>query len=253
MTTQAPQTSKAPRTWLPMILWSTCILLALGLTWLIAALVVPYWRLRAELKDYLSADTNIRGERIIDSLGGPKAALPKLRFYLRLPRRLMGEDDRYKLVYLMQHCGRDALPALIAALHDDGLNMRWYACEVLGAMGAEARPAVPHIITALADKDVGSRAGAAWALGEIEPVSREAIPALIKATADTDWNVRRLAVRTLGRIGPDAKCAEEAISKALAEANDPAKATIGESDMVRANATWALDAILRGADRSSEP
>jgi HEAT repeat protein len=248
----ADQPTKPLRPWQPMVLWSAGLLLALGLLWFVAALVVPCLRLHADIKSYLEAPEP-KGEAIIGYLGGPKRAMPVLRFYLRLPQRLTGEKDRYKVVYLLQHCGREALPTLIEALHDDGLNMRWYACEVLGAMREEARPAVPHIIAALGDKAVGSRAGAAWALGQIEPVSREAIPALIKATADADWNVRRLAVRTLGRIGPDAKCAEAAISKALAEANDPANADIGEVDMVQENATWALDAILRGADRSSEP
>ncbi|MBN2130871.1 MAG: hypothetical protein JW741_15320, partial [Sedimentisphaerales bacterium] len=34
------------RTWVPMTLWASSILLALGLAWFVGAVVVPVWRVR---------------------------------------------------------------------------------------------------------------------------------------------------------------------------------------------------------------
>jgi HEAT repeat protein len=64
----------------------------------------------------------------------------------------------------------------------------------------EAKEAVPALIQALGDEEVGVRFGAAWALEVIGPEAVEAVPALIQALEDQDRGVRWAAARALKAI-----------------------------------------------------
>jgi HEAT repeat protein len=68
------------------------------------------------------------------------------------------------------------VPALITALGDANVRVRWKAAQALEQIGPAAAEAVPALITALGDDDVGVRSAAAKALGEVRGERRPGQP-----------------------------------------------------------------------------
>ena len=93
-----------------------------------------------------------------------------------------------------------ALPALLAAFEDDDRDVRAWAAQAVGSMGAAASAAVPELIEYLKSADEGMRNSACIALGQIGPAAKTALPALRIALTDPSKDVRQFATRAIQRI-----------------------------------------------------
>jgi hypothetical protein len=95
---------------------------------------------------------------------------------------------------------REALPALITALGDDDSDVKGWAAQDIGLIGADAKVAVPDLIRLLKNSDEGLRNSACIALGDIGPAAKDALPALRKALSDPSKDVRRFAQIAIEKI-----------------------------------------------------
>jgi hypothetical protein len=95
---------------------------------------------------------------------------------------------------------RPALPALVAAFGDSDPDVRAWAAQAVGGIGANAADAVPALTELLKNDDEGSRNNACIALGQIGPAAKGALPALRVALFDNSQDVRRFAARAIQRI-----------------------------------------------------
>lgn len=93
-----------------------------------------------------------------------------------------------------------ALPALVAAFADSDPDVRSWAAQAVGDIGANAADAVPALIELLKNDHEGSRNGACIALAKIGPRAKAALPALRVALADKSQDVRRFAAQAIERI-----------------------------------------------------
>jgi HEAT repeat protein len=100
-----------------------------------------------------------------------------------------------------------AVPALLHALKDEDVSVRWKAADALVSIG---KTAVPALIEALKDKDSEVRREAAAALGKIK--DPQAAPALCEALKDENVSVRWKAADALVSIG---KTAVPALKEAM--------------------------------------
>ena len=94
---------------------------------------------------------------------------------------------------------RHAVLALIGAVSDARLDVRWRAVWALGRIGSAAAPAVPTLRAVLSDAELRWRA--AEALGAIGPAAAAAVPDLVRLLDDPSSNVRWRAATALGAIG----------------------------------------------------
>jgi HEAT repeat protein len=97
------------------------------------------------------------------------------------------------------------VPVLAWGASDPDVRVRRAAIEALEALGDEAVPAAHALVCALGDPDVFVRWGAARTLGRIGPVPRVAVvPALKPLLADPDLDVRLAAAEAVRSFGPAA-------------------------------------------------
>jgi hypothetical protein len=180
------------------------------------------------------------------------AARPVLRRALDVPEtRLIAADllSRQKLD------GKDAIPALVAALEDSD-RTGWYLATHLGqprhaarALGRYGAEAVPALIEALPAE------GAVQGLGEVGPPAKEAVPRLVEMLAQEDAPgikgalLRAWVIHALGRIGPDARPAAPALTRLLK--SYARGADIRVSGMHVGPAVRALGAIGPGAKEAA--
>jgi HEAT repeat protein len=122
----------------------------------------------------------------------------------------------------------DPLPAaaaaaakLAAALEHKEIRVRLAGLYALEALEADAEPAAPALIKALEDADVFVRWGAARALGKMAPHGGKAAAlALAERLNDKSADVRLTAAAALERFGPAARDAVRAISRTV-QGDDP--------------------------------
>jgi HEAT repeat protein len=98
------------------------------------------------------------------------------------------------------------VPALRRASAAQDVELRKRAVVALGAIGPAAAEAVPDLIAALHDANLWVRRWSVRALGKIGPASAPAVPDLIGAYEDEDADPDALAL-TFERIGPAASAA----------------------------------------------
>lgn len=95
---------------------------------------------------------------------------------------------------------RPALPGLVAAFTDSDPDVRAWAAQAVGGIGANAADAVPALTELLKNENEGSRNSACIALAKIGPAAKAALPALRVALNDQSQEVRRFAAQAIERI-----------------------------------------------------
>jgi hypothetical protein len=209
-------------------LWTTGILLVLGLAWFIGTVAVPFWQVRAEVNTYKLRFRELPSPSAVDRLGGPDRAIPKLALYLRLPERVAG--DKWVVLHLLGHCNKDAVPLLLDAAHRDP-RARPIVAFCLGGMGGKAREAVPFLLAALEDADAETRANAADSLAEVlwelepECFMSELTGILAKGGPDS----RRLACIVFGKLREKAAPAIPALEKARLDKDEGVRIVAAEA------------------------
>ncbi len=126
--------------------------------------------------------------------------------------RLRAAKDLGRLGWL----AREAMPALVAALHDDDGKVRESAAHAIGLMGPDALPA---LIAMLTHEDKYVRRNAVWALGKLGPLAREARADLCAALKDADPRTASGAAQSLGCLGTDGADAVPALAEAMRGTN----------------------------------
>ena len=119
------------------------------------------------------------------------------QYYFLGPSRKDGDPLRIAAMQALGAFGRaaaPAVPALLDALRDPDMRIRWFAIESLALIGPDAKAAVPALIEALRSRDVAA-AGALRGVGTFMFGQMD------------DGPIRLIAAEALGRIGPDAKAA----------------------------------------------
>jgi HEAT repeat protein len=111
---------------------------------------------------------------------------------------------------------REALPALIAALHDADAKVRETAAQAIGLMGPEA---LPTLVAMLIHEDKYVRRHAVWALGKLGPLARPAIHDLCHTLKDIDPRTASGAAQALGSMGADAAESVSALAEAMRGTN----------------------------------
>lgn len=118
---------------------------------------------------------------------------------------------------LMGPSGREALPALLDAMQNDGLLVGEQAARAVAAIAILDTDAVAALIEMLESGSLGGRAVAALALGEMRPPAVQAVPALARAVNDPNAGVRSKAVLALSKLAPPDQSAIDALLGALAD------------------------------------
>jgi HEAT repeat protein len=155
---------------------------------------------------------------------------------------------------MLEEGAAPAVPALIGALSDPDVFVRWSAARTLGRINVEAAAAaVPALARAVSDRDLDVRLTAAATLEAYGSAARAAIPALTEAVTRGDPDVRRAVMYALQAIGPAAS--QAATPKLLAALrNEDAKVrrtaaeTLGSFGPAARNAVPALRRALQDED-----
>ncbi len=236
--TDAPPTEKKPRSKRMHVYWGVALTVLLGAA-MLSWLVIPILQTGSIVLEYAKAasiklPTQREPDRdaAVKTLGGPKAAVRRIRRYIRWPNWIAwckdeavwllggcGEEGADALadilqnaphaeqraaaalaLYWMRHPPPSAVPALAHALEDSAAEVRSQTARALGRHGPGAAIAVPRLTQRLTDSSESVRRSSTWALGAIGPSASESLPALKKCLADGDGNVRKSAGRAIWRI-----------------------------------------------------
>jgi len=155
---------------------------------------------------------------------------------------------------MLEDAAAPAVPALIGALSDSDIFVRWSAARTLGRINAKAgAQAVPALALALSDPDLDVRVTAASTLEAYGPAARAAIPALADGAGRGDPEFRRAAMYALQAIGSEASRA--ALPNLIVDlrSDDPrvrrtAAETLGHFGAAARNAVPALRLALQDED-----
>jgi HEAT repeat protein len=137
----------------------------------------------------------------------------------------------------------ERMRALLAALGDRDDDVRFWATQALGSLGAEARAALPTLITMLQGRDRRLTGRALGIIERIGPEARAAVPHLIAVleSEDSELHSRESVARALARIGPEARAAVPALRSAWIEAE------------ARLGITHNVDRLVRRAGMRQKP
>jgi HEAT repeat protein len=129
---------------------------------------------------------------------GPLArpALPALVEALADERKFVDHVQR-----ALRAIGKEAVPALHAALKHKDVRVRRRGLEVLYSFGAANKPILPDLLALANGEDGALRRAALYALWGMGTKAREAGPIFLKALKDRDKAFRLLAIQALESIG----------------------------------------------------
>jgi HEAT repeat protein len=150
---------------------------------------------------------------------------------------------------------RQVLDALAAGLTDKDVLARLAAVDAIEALGKDAVPVAPALVRALADCNLFMRWAAARTLGEIGPVAvAQAVPGLVRLLGDQDLDVRLTALQALGRFGPAAVDAAPALARAVTTGDVELRtAAIAALEGIGTDAAGAAIPALTQALAASDP
>ncbi len=137
-----------------------------------------------------------------DALGGvgpeARAAVPDLTpMVWHRDEAIRSAADR-----ALARIGKDGVPALVAALHGDRVEVRRDAAEALAAINSDAKAAAAAaLLNCLHDKDRLVRYEAAQSLARVFPKHKQTVDALVGLLDDPDGDVRTAAAALLGETG----------------------------------------------------
>ncbi len=132
-----------------------------------------------------------------------KTANPRPPDPAKLVKILRGSQNTLSRMAAARALGENrsslALPALLNALKDDRISVRWSAVEALGELGNSK--AVPHLIKLLQKEEAyrWNRRLVVSALGNLR--DRRAVPALLQQLKNGDSFLRKITLFALKKIG----------------------------------------------------
>lgn len=120
---------------------------------------------------------------------------------------------RVELQSALMKAGPAGVQEMIRALKSDpSADVRRGVADILGGMGADAKPAIPALLTAMSDPEVSNTAGTALLALKIDIV-----PKLVQALASKDKRMRRAAASTFAGMDQPPVSALPALTRALAD------------------------------------
>lgn len=170
---------------------------------------------RARLQRALNQIQPEAGNQQDGLLRGLQEALPALEAGIGDPE----SSARVAAIDVLEQLGpaaAPAVPALIRALEDQNLFVRWSASRTLSKVGPKnAAPAVPALARLLEDPDYDVCLATAVTLERLGPLSAGALPELRRVILSGDEDLRVATIRTVEAIGPEAKSAIPTLITAL--------------------------------------
>jgi HEAT repeat protein len=146
---------------------------------------------------------------------GLRATLPSLAEGLRDPNPAVRRASLDALESIGEVAPSESV-ALIGALRDRDVFVRWAAARILGKLRAhQTDSAIAELARLLDDTDMGVRYAAAEALRQYGPAARSAAPALVQSIGRRDPATRTAAMRALQSMGVSAEVAMPALVAAL--------------------------------------
>jgi hypothetical protein len=136
-----------------------------------------------------------------------KAAIPAL---IRLTNDSASPGKAHRALLALDAIGKDALPALLSALANEGQGNRRdivYCIRDMGYLGTNAEPCVRVLAQCIKGADQPVAVASAAALGTFRASPEIAIPALREASHSTNAYLRRSAVIAIGQFGDRARSA----------------------------------------------
>jgi HEAT repeat protein len=142
--------------------------------------------------------------------------------------------EKLASIDFLELLGPDAAPAgpaLVQALADRSLFVRWAAARTLSKIGKKNVPAsaVPALARLMADPDLDVRLAAAATLEYFGPMARRATAALVRATQRGDAEVRVAAMRALETIGKPPRSVIQALIDALSNSDNRVRQAAAET------------------------
>jgi HEAT repeat protein len=108
-----------------------------------------------------------------------------------------------------------AVPTLVTLLKSEGPMVAWHAARALGEIGASPDIVIPALQKGLTSEVPENRAVSAVAIGSFGANAKASVEAIGALWKDKDPNVRIAACRALGEIGPAAASAVPQLNKVL--------------------------------------
>jgi HEAT repeat protein len=171
---------------------------------------------------------------------------------------LCSPDERSRILAVdaietMGMQGEPAIPALLKALGDPSVFVRWATARTLGRLAPTAADVVvPALVAILCDPDIDVRVAAVTAIDHFGLLARGAIPALTQAVGPGDAELRIAAMKALVATGSEAASAAPQIAAGLTDTNvrirRQAAQTLGRFGPLAAPTAPALRAALTDTD-----
>jgi HEAT repeat protein len=182
-----------------------------------------------------------------------QAALPALAAGVRDPN----VQNRRAAVDALEMMGDEAapaVPALVGALGDPDIFVRWAAARTLGKMTRLDVPAImPAMLVVLRDPDLDVRLAAAEALRRFGPAARDAVPILLQSVGHGEVSQQLAAIRALASIGQPGDAALPVLTQALAYPDPRVRQASARLLGDLGPAAWPAEPALRQALADRDP
>jgi hypothetical protein len=162
-----------------------------------------------KVMDFPNSDRNAFAAYQGFEILGPeaKAAIPAL---IRLTNDSASPGKAHRALLALNAIGKDALPALLSALANEGQGNRRdivYCIRDTGDLGTNAEPCARVLAQCIKGGDQPVAVASAAALGTLRASPEIAIPALREVSHSTNAFLRRSAVIAIGQFGDRARSA----------------------------------------------